>query len=240
MIDELPLHGDLWGEHLLDCQRYGIHTPPLLMQLGSGIIIPYPRHLFVSDYLLPGEQIIANLATGRILEIGAGWGRVSAALRAMGKSVVTTDASEGALELYRLRGWNNLKKLVLPENIGGPYDVVICLGNVISLIPSWGAIFYAIRSVYDGLSRGGLFWISNTDVALLDAVRYGTSALDGEPLRFRRRFIYQSRRGPWERFTPTSLWGLGLLLHAIGFTVRGGFFAEHEAKGRYYLLAQKG
>lgn len=240
MIDQLPLNSDLWGDHFLDYQKHGMQTPPLLMQLGSGMIIPYPRSLFVGDYLFPGEQIIARLAEGRILEIGAGWGRVSAALRAMGKSVVTTDASDGAIELYKLRGWDNAEKLVLPESIGGPYNAVICLGNVVSLIPGWHAIVNAIKSIYDGLAQGGLFCISNTDISAFDAVLYGTSAMDAEPFQFRKRFIYQSRRGPWEFFTPTSLCVLGVLVHEVGFKVRGIFFAEHEARGRYYMLAQKG
>jgi hypothetical protein len=240
LMDQLPLHSAVWGEHFLDYQQYGIRTPPLMMQLGSGLIVPYPRYQFVGDYLLPGEHIIARLASGRILEIGAGWGRVSAALRAMGKSVVTTDASDGAVELYKLRGWNNVEKLVLPESIGGPYHTVICLGNVMSLIPCWGAIFKAINSIYMGLVRGGLFCLSNCDVSLLDAVHYCTSSTDAEPFQFRKRFIYQSRRGPWELFTPTLLGVLGSLLHEVGFKVRGVFFAENEAQGRYYVLAQKG
>ena len=128
-IDQLPLNRPIWGEHFLDYQQLSLRTPPLMMQLGSGLIVLYPRHLFVGDALLPGEQIIARLAEGRILEIGAGWGRVSSALRAMGKSVVTTDASDDALGLYKRRGWDNIEKLVLPEGIGGPYDTVICLGT---------------------------------------------------------------------------------------------------------------
>ena len=239
IMDQLPLHSDLWGEHFLDYQSYGIQTPPLMMQLGCGVIVPYPRYVFVGDYLLPGEQIIARLAEGRILEIGAGWGRVSAALRAMGKDVVTTDASDGALELYKRRGWDNIEKLVLPERIRGPYNTVICLGNVISLIPGWGAIFNAIKSIHAGLAQGGFFFLSNADVSLLDAVLYGTSLTDVEPFQFRRRFIYQDRRGPWDIFTPTSLGVLGLLLHEVGFKVHWAFFAEHEAKGRYYLLGRK-
>src|SRR5262245_17247217 len=83
-IDRLPLHTAVWGEHFLDYQQYGIRTPPLIMQLGSGMIVPYPRQQFVGNCLLPGEHFIVRVAHGRILEIGAGWGRVSAALRAMG------------------------------------------------------------------------------------------------------------------------------------------------------------
>jgi 2-polyprenyl-3-methyl-5-hydroxy-6-metoxy-1,4-benzoquinol methylase len=239
IIDQLPLHSDIWGEHFLDYQRYGIQTPPLVMQLGSGAIVPYPRHLFAGDCLLPGEQLIARLAVGRILEIGAGWGRVSAVLRAMGKSVVTTDASDGAVELYKRRGWKNIEKLVLPESIGGPYNTVICLGNVISLIPGWRLILQAITSIHVGLAEGGYVFISNADIPWLDAVLYTTSSTDVEPFQFRRRFIYQYRRGPWEIFTPTSLGVLGWLLHTVGFRLHGVFFAEHEANSRYYLLAQK-
>ena len=240
LVDQLPLDSAVWGEHFLDYQKYGIRTPLLMMQLGSGIIVPYPRYQFVGDHLLPGEHLITRLASGRILEIGAGWGRVSAALRAMGKSVVTTDASDGAVELYRRRGWNNIERLVLPESIAGPYNTVICLGNVMSLIACWNGIFKAFKSIHTGLVRGGLFCLSNCDVPLFDAVRYWTSSTDAEPFQFRKRFIYQSRRGPWELFTPTSLCVLGLLLHEVGFKVRGVFFAEYEAKGRYYVIAHKG
>jgi 2-polyprenyl-3-methyl-5-hydroxy-6-metoxy-1,4-benzoquinol methylase len=239
LIDQLPLHSAVWGEHFLDYQQYGIRTPPLIMQLGSGMIVPYPRQQFVGDRLLPGEHFIVRVAHGTILEIGAGWGRVSAALRAMGKSVVTTDASDGAVELYRRRGWDDIATLVLPESIGGPYDTVICLGNVMSLLPGWHEILKAIQSIARGLVGGGLFCLSNCDIPLLDAVRYWASSTDAEPLAFRKRFIYQGRRGPWEHVTPTSLYGLGLILHEVGFKVQSVFFANYEAIGRYYVVAQK-
>jgi SAM-dependent methyltransferase len=101
-------------------------------RLGSGAYFaPYPKW--------PSRQRRAlRLARGRVLDVGAGAGRVSLHLEEKGHNVVAIDASSGAVEVCKRRGVRDARVLRVEEVDGslGLFDTVVMYGNNLALLAS--------------------------------------------------------------------------------------------------------
>jgi SAM-dependent methyltransferase len=85
---------------------------------------------------LPHERRAIRFARGRVLDVGAGAGRVALHLQERGQEVVAIDNSPGAVVVMRKRGVRKPKLLGI-EDIGpklGRFDSVVLLGNNLGLL----------------------------------------------------------------------------------------------------------
>jgi SAM-dependent methyltransferase len=85
---------------------------------------------------LPHERQAIRFARGRVLDVGAGAGRVALHLQERGQDVVAIDNSKGAVAVMRKRGVRRPKLLGI-EDIGprlGRFDSVVLFGNNLGLL----------------------------------------------------------------------------------------------------------
>ncbi|MEX2394029.1 MAG: class I SAM-dependent methyltransferase [Actinomycetota bacterium] len=111
-----------------------------VIERDDGLVEAYSSAYLFSPYRLwpPQEKKAIRLARGRVLDVGAGGGRVSLYLQGRGHDVVAIDISTGAVETCRERGVKVAR--VLPfEKIDaslGVFDTVVMFGNNFGLFGS--------------------------------------------------------------------------------------------------------
>ena len=120
----------------------------------DGVLGMYPMHLASTDQW---SRLLRGAARGRLLDVGAGCGDVTATLAPLFAAVVTTELSWAMVRRLRSRGLR-VEKLDVAEQGAPdpPYDVVSCL-NVIDrcLLP-----LSLVRRCRDGVGRAGRLVIS--------------------------------------------------------------------------------
>ena len=79
----------------------------------------------------PHHRATMRLVRGRVLDVGAGAGRVSLHLQERGHEVVAIDTSPGAVEVCRRRGVRDVRLLDFAEvdESLGVFDTIVLLGN---------------------------------------------------------------------------------------------------------------
>jgi SAM-dependent methyltransferase len=86
------------------------------------------------------DRRACDLATGRVLDVGAGAGRATLHLQATGRAAVALDVSPLALEVCRRRGVRQTAPGTAGElaaaggHPGGPFDAFLLLGNNLGLL----------------------------------------------------------------------------------------------------------
>lgn len=134
--------GDGYGEMLLAALDEGGNEMLEIVERDDGLIM---ASRFGVDYYLapyrnwPSRQRRAlRLAQGRVLDVGAGAGRVALHLQQKGHNVVAIDSSPGAVEVCRRRGVRDARVLRLEEADGalGRFDTVVMYGNNLGLLAS--------------------------------------------------------------------------------------------------------
>jgi SAM-dependent methyltransferase len=79
-----------------------------------------------------------RLVRGRVLDVGAGAGRVALHLQGRGQEVVAIDVSPGAVEVCRRRGVRDARVCRIEDvdrSLGG-FDTIVMLGNNLGLLAS--------------------------------------------------------------------------------------------------------
>lgn len=82
------------------------------------------------------ERAAIRFARGRVLDVGAGAGRVALHLQQRRQSVVAIDNSPGAVDVMRRRGVHDARAIAI-EDLGpdlGTFDSVVMFGNNIGLL----------------------------------------------------------------------------------------------------------
>ena len=133
--------GDAFGHVLLACHAGG-GVPDVAFEL----IERSDGHLGVMDaarYFVPADDWTATTrfaterARGRILDVGAGAGRVALELQAQGYDVVALDVSEGATTVCRERGVRATftgSVFDFAATAPEPFDTFLMLGNNLGLL----------------------------------------------------------------------------------------------------------
>lgn len=91
------------------------------------------------DVWPPVEAEALELAAGRILDVGAGAGRISLALQAEGHPVVALDVSPGAIEVCARRGVTQTflgTVDALARRDPEPFDTILLMGSNLALLES--------------------------------------------------------------------------------------------------------
>ena len=211
IIDGLPEVERLWSQIILDADA-GRFSPSLIEEHDYGVFREV-GDLYVRRELTPGEEFCINNIGGRVLEIGAGFGRVSNHLRERGFSVITTDADPALVQMYRARGWTDAGELMLPEVPAslGKFDAVIALRGVLGAAGEIDAVYESLARIRAALNPGGRLIFSSSRVTNLLVLP------DRSPLEYRLRFIYRGQRSSWLRFTALPEWLAVPFLKRLGF-----------------------
>jgi SAM-dependent methyltransferase len=132
--------GDGYGEMLLA----SLEDPEILeiVERDDGFILAsrFGPDVYLSPYRKwPSRQRRAmRLARGRVLDVGAGAGRVALHLQEKGLDVVAIDASPGAVKTCRKRGVKKARVLRV-EDVDeslGLFDTIVMYGNNLGLLAS--------------------------------------------------------------------------------------------------------
>ncbi len=143
ILEEGPTFGDAFGQILLDRlaapeldQAY-----PELIERDDGYLQTGHRGRYSARYEAwhPSERALIDRLHGRVLDIGAGAGRVALHLQNQGCDVVALDVSEGAVEVCRRRGvqttfLGTVYDLLATSPV--PFDGFVLCGNNMGLLAS--------------------------------------------------------------------------------------------------------
>lgn len=140
--------------------------------------IPVPD-LFRSFEDMPElEKIALEEAEGRILDVGAGSGCHSLALKRMGKEAVAIDISGLSVEVMKHRGLDARQVNLYDEAFSERFDTVLMLMNgtgIIGTLDNMPAFFTRIRQL---LSPGGSLIIDSSDLRYLFEEEDGSLMID--------------------------------------------------------------
>lgn len=137
------------------------------------------RDLFRSFEDMPElEKIALEEATGRILDVGAGSGCHSLALKRIGKEAVAIDISGLSVEVMKHRGVDARQVNLYDEAFSERFDTVLMLMNgtgIIGTLDNMPAFFTRIRQL---LSPGGSLIIDSSDLRYLFEEEDGSLMID--------------------------------------------------------------
>lgn len=249
--DERVIEGDAFGQALLACQASG-GVPGSASELversdgyleGSDVV----KYFALADDWGPTTRFLREQAKGRVLDIGAGAGRVALALQDDGHDVVALDVSEGAAAVCHQRGVRSTftgSLFDLASARPEPFDSFVMAGNNLGLL---GGTEQAVR-VLDALvsmARPGARVIGETvnpyGTANPDHLRYQDEnrRLGRLPGQLRLRIRRGLLATPWWDYlfcTPTELeailartrWALADAYSGAGDDDEGGAWSHGQ------------
>jgi SAM-dependent methyltransferase len=112
------------------------------------------------------ERAAIRFARGRVLDVGAGAGRVALHLQQRGQPVVAIDNSPGAVDVMRRRGVREARVIAI-EDLGpdlGTFDSVVMFGNNIGLLGGRAKGRRLLRRLHASTSDRGRIIGSSTRV----------------------------------------------------------------------------
>lgn len=155
---------DLFGKALLDYQN-GIYTKELITStnISGDDELPLP-YLFRGYKEMPKlEQKSLQLATGKVLDVGCGSGSHSLYLQNKGFDVKAIDISEGAVEVTKIRGVNNVElKSVLEEH--EKFDTILLLMNGTGIFQELSQVSTYLKHLKSLLNLQGQILIDSSDI----------------------------------------------------------------------------
>lgn len=176
----LPPHKDPMGTAIADYYRTGrANTLRVFSSQFDEDEIPVEQ-LFRTFTEMPTiEQQALTLATGRILDVGAGSGCHALALQEMGKEVTAIDISELSVEVMQERGVKDARAIDLyDERFTEQYDTILLLMNgsgIIGNIEGMERFFLRMKLL---LKPGGCIYMDSSDLKYLFEEEDGSFLID--------------------------------------------------------------
>lgn len=125
------------------------------------------------------EQQALTLATGRILDVGAGSGCHALALQEMGKEVTAIDISELSVEVMQERGVRDARATDLyDERFAEQYDTILLLMNGSGIIGNIDSMEPFFRRMKRLLKPGGCIYMDSSDLKYLFEEEDGSFLID--------------------------------------------------------------
>lgn len=141
---------------------------------------------------------------GRVLDVGAGAGRVALHLQERGHDVVAIDVSPGAVEVCRRRGVKDVREVSIDDvdQSLGPIDTVVMYGNNFGLFASAAKAKRLLRRFHRLTTERGRIVAETRDVRTTDDpahLRYQKqNRRRGRlPGQIRIRVRYRDKSTPW-------------------------------------------
>lgn len=141
--------------------------------------IPAEQLFRTFDEMPPLEQKALRLASGKILDCGAGSGCHALALQDMGKEVEAIDISPLSVEIMQKRGIRQAYQINLfDENYLQKFDTILMLMNgsgIIGKLENMGAFFTKMKQL---LNPGGCIYMDSSDLRYLFEDEDGSFLVD--------------------------------------------------------------
>ena len=141
--------------------------------------IPAEQLFRTFDEMPPLEQEALCLASGKILDCGAGSGCHALALQDMGKEVEAIDISPLSVEIMQKRGIRQAYQINLfDENYLQKFDTILMLMNgsgIIGKLENMGAFFTKMKQL---LNPGGCIYMDSSDLRYLFEDEDGSFLVD--------------------------------------------------------------
>lgn len=141
--------------------------------------IPVP-HLFRSySQMPPLEQQALGLASGRILDVGAGAGCHALYLQGQGHDVTAIDISPLSCEAMQQRGIQQVQCINLfDQRLTGPFDTILMLMNGTGIIGKLRNMPDFLQRIHQLLAPGGQLLVDSSDLRYLYENEDGTYDID--------------------------------------------------------------
>ena len=141
--------------------------------------IPAEQLFRTFDEMPPLEQEALRLASGKILDCGAGSGCHALALQEMGKEVEAIDISPLSVEVMQKRGVRQAYQINLfDENYLQKFDTILMLMNgsgIIGKLENMGTFFTKMKQL---LNPGGCIYMDSSDLRYLFEDEDGSFLVD--------------------------------------------------------------
>ena len=125
------------------------------------------------------ERTALQMATGRILDVGAGSGCHALALQEMGKEVCAIDISPLSVEVMKQRGVNDVRLTNLFDGtFTETFDSVLMLMNGSGIIGKLSNMPDFFRRMKCILRPGGCIWMDSSDLRYLFEEEDGSIVID--------------------------------------------------------------
>lgn len=124
------------------------------------------------------EQLALQLAEGKILDVGAGSGCHTQALKDMGKNALAIDISPLSVEVMEARGLNAQQANLFDEHFVGQFDTILMLMNgsgIIGKLHHMGEFFARVKQL---LNPGGCILMDSSDLRYLFEDEDGSMMVD--------------------------------------------------------------
>lgn len=191
------------------------------------------RHLFRTPDQMPElERKALDMATGRILDVGAGAGCHALALQEAGHDVTAIDISDLSCQAMAMRGIDKVRCINLYDStLTGPFDTILLLMNGTGIAGKVAGVPRFLLRLKELLANGGQVLIDSSDLRYVYEDEDGNldfDPSDGYYGEVDYRMTYGKVRG--ERFD--WLYLEFPLLQA--FAQEAGLHAELVAEGDHY------
>ncbi len=140
--------------------------------------IPVAQLFRTSDAMPPLEREALKLAYGKILDVGAGSGCHSLALREMGKGSLAIDISPLSVGVMRQRGLEAEQADLFDEHFCGQFDTVLMLMNGAGIVGKLSRLPDFFRRMKQLLAPGGCILLDSSDLKYLYEDEDGSYVID--------------------------------------------------------------
>lgn len=127
---------DAYGQEIWNC--YKGKTTYEIVERDDGLIDLGSAQLYFMEYAhwSDHEREAIQFATGSVLDIGCGAGRVALHLQEKGLNVTAIDNSPLAVKVAKLRGVKDARLLSIRDinKLSGPFDTIVLYGNNFGLL----------------------------------------------------------------------------------------------------------
>jgi SAM-dependent methyltransferase len=181
------------------------------------------------------ERRALRFATGRVLDVGVGAGRVALELQARGREVVAIDVSRGAVQVARDRGVGDVRLLAFEDvdALLGRFDSVVMYGNNFGLFASPAKARRLLRRLRPFADR--IVAASNdpygTDDPAHVAYHERNRARGRMSGQLRLRVRYRNLIGPWFEYLIVSPAEMAEIVEGTGWQIS----RLVQDEGAYYV-----
>ncbi|WP_310376747.1 class I SAM-dependent methyltransferase [Catenuloplanes atrovinosus] len=211
-----------------------------IIEREDGVIngAPAEQYLAGPEEWQPHEHRAVARVRGRVLDIGAGAGRIALELQKAGSDVTGLDVSPGAIEICRRRGLRETVLATVDDHAreGRRYDTFLLLGNNLGLLEGRDRAAGFLAALAAMAAPGAQVIAQGTDpYGTTDPVHVGYHELNRSRGRFggqlRLRLRYRELATDWFDYLFCSVDELRGLVEGTGWRLTDVDTADHP----YYL-----
>jgi SAM-dependent methyltransferase len=176
----------------------------VLVRRDDGFEVPLPvSHFFRQPAeFSPIEVAALDHCRGRVLDVGAGTGIHSLALRARGLAVTAMDLSPDAVEIMTARGLDDVRRADVFDFEDGPFDTLLMLGHGVGIVEDLPGLDRFLLHARRLVRAGGQLLLDSQDARRTDDPRHlayhETNRRAGRYFGMTRiQFEYEGQTGPY-------------------------------------------